>query len=50
MSWIFSKTEKIFTVNGDTKLANDIRQRIIEVQKKEDKTEQESQDMSHSDD
>ena len=46
----FQKAEKIFTVNGDTKLANDIRQRIIEVQKKEDKTEQESQDMSHSDD
>ena len=36
----FQKAEKIFTVNGDTKLANDIRQRIIEVQKKEDKTEQ----------
>jgi tetratricopeptide (TPR) repeat protein len=46
----FQKAEKIFTVNGDTKLANDIRQRIIEVQKKEDKNEQESQDMSHSDD
>ena len=46
----FQKAEKIFTVNGDTKLANDIRQRIIEVQKKEDKTEQESQDISHSDD
>ncbi len=47
----FQKAEKIFIVNGDNKLANDIKNRILEVQKKEDKVnDQESQDMSHSDD
>ena len=47
----FQKAEKIFIVNGDNKLGNDIKNRILEVQKKEDKVnDQESQDMSHSDD
>ena len=47
----FQKAEKIFIVNGDNKLANDIKNRILEVQKKEDKeNDQESQDKSHSDD
>jgi tetratricopeptide (TPR) repeat protein len=47
----FQKAEKIFIVNGDNKLANDIKNRILEVQKKEDKVnDQDSQDKSHSDD
>ena len=47
----FEKAKKIFQVNGDTKLANDMQERIEDVRKKEDKeNDQESQDKSHSDD
>ena len=46
----FEKAKKIFQVNGDTKLANDMQERIEDVRKKEEKqSEHESHEESHSD-
>ena len=45
------KAQKIFQANGDTKLANDMKNRIEEMKNKDEKqSEHESHEDSHSDD